>query len=54
MTPPKWTITHGKCRCEFYTDYHADQYARALESNGTPFTMEKPSCNLPSNKPCAK
>ena len=53
MNQPKWIIKHGTCRLWFWTDYHADQYARALRLNGTPLTMEKP-CNPPSNKPCAK
>lgn len=33
-----WIGYHNRLRCEsvFYTDYHADQYARALRMNGVP------------------
>ena len=42
-----WVIAHGTCRLRFWTYYHADQYARALRLNGTPFTMEKNPCQKP-------
>lgn len=34
-----WRIAFGQCVKEFYTDYHAEQFARALRMNGTEFSM---------------
>lgn len=34
-----WVITFNQCEKRLYTDYHAEQYCRALRLNGTPFTM---------------
>lgn len=36
-TPPKFCIVFGLCRKYFYTEYHADQFARALSLNHTPY-----------------
>lgn len=47
MNQTKWIIKHGTCQLRFWTDYHADQYARALHLNGTPYTMEKTPCPKP-------
>jgi len=35
-----WIVTFGRCRNVYYTWYHADQIARALRLNGTPYTLE--------------
>jgi hypothetical protein len=35
-----WIISFGKCRNIYYTDYHAAQFMRALDLNGTPYTLE--------------
>lgn len=35
-----WTITFGKSKRVYYTHYHAEQFARALSLNGTPYVME--------------
>lgn len=32
-------ISFGSLRNVFYTDYHAEQFARALRLNGTPYTL---------------
>lgn len=34
-----YTIKHGAHYRRFYTDYHAAQYMRALELNGTKFEV---------------
>ena len=36
-----WIIKFGDCTMRFYTEYHAEQQARALRLNGTLFTMTK-------------
>ncbi len=36
----RWIVTFGKCRYAFYTEYHAEQFARALRLNGTAYTLE--------------
>ena len=41
-----WIVTFGICMSRFYTEYHAEQFCRALWLNGTPYTLtvteEKP------------
>jgi hypothetical protein len=32
----------GGLEAHFCTEYHAEQYARALALNGTPYTLESP------------
>jgi hypothetical protein len=39
-----WVITFGKCFRVYYTPYHADQFARALRLNGTPYRLQEVSC----------
>jgi len=34
-----WTVWHGGSAFIFYTEYHAEQYCRALALNGTKFTL---------------
>jgi hypothetical protein len=34
-----WTVHFGSLRNVFYTSYHADQFARALTRNRTPWHM---------------
>ncbi len=34
-----WIITFGSSTLHFYTYYHADQFARALQLNGTKFSL---------------
>ena len=35
-----WILQHGNSRHYFYTEYHADQFARALSLNKTAYTIE--------------
>ena len=35
-----WTVHFGSLRSVYYTSHHADQFARALTRNGTPWRME--------------
>lgn len=35
-----WRIKFGMSRRIFYTEYHAEQFCRALALNGTPYTVE--------------
>lgn len=34
-----WLIRFGRCAFRFYAEHHADQFARALSANGTPYTV---------------
>lgn len=36
----KWVIKFGSSRKVFYTMYHAEQFARALDLNGTEYVLE--------------
>ena len=36
----RWVVHFGACVRIYYTPYHADQMARALRLNGTPYTVE--------------
>jgi hypothetical protein len=38
-----WTISFGKSKRICYTHYHAEQFARALRLNGTPYTLKEPT-----------
>jgi len=35
-----YTVVFGSCRVVFYTLYHAEQFMRALELNGTPCGLQ--------------
>ena len=37
---PRYKVRFGSSMRGFYTDYHAAQFARALELNGTTYTLE--------------
>jgi len=43
-----WIVSFGypeiKAKRVFYTDYHAEQFARALWLNGTPYTITESQC----------
>jgi hypothetical protein len=43
MSQPKYIITFGTSRRVFYTDYHMEQFCRALDLNGTSYTMSNPN-----------
>lgn len=34
-----WYVHFGLCTNRYYTAHHAEQFARALKLNGTPYTM---------------
>jgi len=34
-----YVVSFGKSAVKFYTHYHAEQFARALRLNGTPFRL---------------
>lgn len=34
-----WTVAFGQSKNVYYTDYHAEQFMRALTLNGTPHTL---------------
>lgn len=36
---PKYRVSFGRSHCDYYTDYHAVQFCRALALNGTPYTL---------------
>lgn len=36
----QYIIRFGTSKCVFYTDYHAEQFCRALRLNNTPYTIE--------------
>lgn len=36
-----WRITFGSSQRVFYTAYHAEQFARALDLNGTEYSMQE-------------
>ncbi len=36
----RWIVTFGKCRNVYYTQYHAEQFYRALCLNGTACRIE--------------
>ena len=35
----RYIVTFGKAMSIFYTDYHAEQFCRALDLNRTPYTL---------------
>ncbi len=35
-----WIVTFGKSQKVYYTPYHAEQMARALRLNGTPYQVK--------------
>jgi len=35
-----WIVSFGNCVNTYYTEYHAEQFARALTLNGTAYTLE--------------
>jgi uncharacterized protein with PIN domain len=37
-----WIVRFGKTAQRFYTEYHTEQFARALRLNGTPYTIDEP------------
>jgi hypothetical protein len=37
-----WIVKFGTSTHRFWTEYHADQFARALRLNGTPCTITHP------------
>ena len=41
MTLTIWKVSFGKSVHVYYTEYHADQTARALRLNGTPVIVSR-------------
>lgn len=39
-TFPQWVVAFGTSTRTYYTEYHAEQMARALRLNGTPYTLK--------------
>jgi hypothetical protein len=37
--PRRWIVQFGRSSRVYYTQYHAEQFVRALLSNGTPCTI---------------